>query len=158
MTLLKTCVAPGLLWSFRLTPTVFPLIVVAAESLCTCRLPLTLFPYIVTAAELLETCRLPLMMLPAHEGVPEPMRIAVPLLWNTRLLEIVVPQTSFVAVLFGRLWIVRPPLMVVDGPMGMGPPFTVTLLPMVAPLRTRLPPVSVMLPDVPPPTKTQFCP
>ena len=151
MTLVKICVGPVLLWSCTLTPTVFPSMMVAPELLCTWMLPLTLFPSMVTAAELLATCRLPLMVLPAQDGVPEPMRTGAPLLWTTRLLVIVLPQTWFAVVLLGRLVMVRLPLMVVDGPMVKLPPLViVTLPPMVAPWRMRLPPLSVTVPVVPP--------
>src|SRR5580698_996095 len=88
------------------------------------------------------------------------MRTAVPLLWNCRLPDIVVPHTWFVADPDGMFWICRLPLIVVDGPIEkvLLPPFTVTLPPTVALLRTTLPPVSVMFPDAPPPTSTQLCP
>ena len=48
--------------------------------------------------------------------------------------------------------------MVVDGPIEkVLAPLIVMLPPTVAPLRMRLPEVSAMLPDAPPPTKTQLC-
>ena len=71
---------------------------------------------------------------------------------------IVLPQTWFAVVLFGKLWIVRLPLMVVEGPMVKLPPLViVTPLPIVAPL-TMIATVPVTLPVVPPPTKMQVCP